>query len=329
MHRIAGMKPLARLRRCVVAVVVTLGALVAVPAHAQEGKFPDRPLTIVVPFAAGGGADLGARLLAADLEKELGQPVVVVNREGAGSQTGLTFVAQSKPDGYTIGGFNMPAANTILLSPERKAAFGIDSFDYIMNHVLEPLVIGVRPDSPWKMLKELMEDARKRPNELRVGTSGALTPEHLAQLQFEQAAPTRLRIAHFGGAAGSMTEFRAGRTDVLFTTPAFAGEIRPLAVLTKERVAVLPDVPTASEQGYPQLVMTSSRGFVVPKGVPPPVLARLREAFAKVANSEPHRARMAERKLNLQVIAGEEYDRYVRQTHQESGRLVQLAKERQ
>jgi tripartite-type tricarboxylate transporter receptor subunit TctC len=304
--------------------------LAAGAAAAQDAsKFPERPISIIVPFSAGGGTDLGARLVAADLEKELGQSVVVVNREGAGSQTGLTALANAKPDGYTIGAVNMPAMNTIILSPERKAAFGIDSFDFLINHVVEPIIIAVRPDSPYKTLKDLMDDAKRRPGELRVGTSGALTPEHLAQLQLEQAAPTKLRIAHFDGAAGSMTQFRGGRTDVAFTTPSFLQDVRPLAVLTKERLKNLPDIPTAVEQGYPTMVMTSSRGFAVPKGVPAPVLAKLRDAFARVANSEAHKQRAAEKKLTVQVMSGSEYTKYVHDLHQEAGKLVQLAKDRQ
>lgn len=302
--------------------------LLPLVARAQGSAFPQRPITLIVPFSAGGGTDLGARLLAADLEKELGTSIVVVNREGAGSQTGLTVLANAKPDGYTIGAVNMPAMNTLILSPERKAAFGIDSFEYIINHVTEPLIIGVKPDSPYRTLKDLMEDAKKRPNELRVGTSGALTPEHLAQLQLEQAAPTRLRIAHFDGAAGSMTQFRGGRTDIAFTTPSFLAEVRPLAALTRERMKIIPDIPTAVEQGYPTMVMVSSRGFAVPKGTPAPVLARLREAFTKVASSEAHMAKAAEKKLTVAVVSGEDYAKYVRELHQEATQLVKLAAER-
>ena len=291
-------------------------------------SYPQRPITLIVPFSAGGGTDLGARLVAVDLEKELGVPVVVVNREGAGSQTGLTALVNAKPDGYTIGAVNFPAFNTIVLSPERKAAFGVDSFDYIVNHVVEPIIIGVKTDSPYQNLKMLLEDAKKRPGELRVGTSGALTPEHLAQLQMEQAAPTKLRIAHFDGAAGSMTQFRGGRTDVAFTTPSFIQEMRLLAVLTKERLPNLPNIPTAVEQGYPTMVMTSSRGFAVPKGVPAPVLEKLRAALIKVTSSPDHQARALEKKLTVQVMSGPDYTKYIQELHKSASSLVQMAKDR-
>jgi len=297
------------------------------PAHAQA-NFPDRPITLIVPFSAGGGTDLGARLLAADLEKELGTTIVVDNREGAGSQIGLTVLANAKPDGYTIGAVNLPALDTIILSPQRKASFSIDSFDYLINHVVEPIIIAVKTDSPYQSLKDLVEDAKKRPGELRVGTSGLLTPEHLAQLQFEQAAQTKLRIAHFNGAADSMTQFRGGRTDIAFTTPSFLTDLKPLAILSTTRSKSVPDLPTAVEQGYPGLVMVSSRGFAVPKGVPAPILAKLRDAFQKVASSKAHVDKASAKKLSVEVIAGDDYAAFVRRNHEEARKLIELSQRR-
>lgn len=297
------------------------------PALAQ-GTFPTRPITLIVPFSAGGGTDLGARLLAADVEKELGTTIVVENRAGAGSQVGITALARARPDGYTVGAVNQPAMDTIILSPERQAAFSIDSFEYLINHVIEPIIIAVKTDSPHNTLRDLVEFARARSGELRVGTSGLLTPEHLAQLQFEQAAGSRLRIAHFNGAADSMAQFRGGRTDIAFTTPSFMQDLKPLAIMTDARWPALPNLATAAEQGYPGLIMTSSRGFAVPKGVPAPVLARLRTAFEKVASSPEHQAKAAERRLSVQVIAGAAYEAFVRRNHEEARKLVELSRSR-
>jgi tripartite-type tricarboxylate transporter receptor subunit TctC len=303
------------------------GAALARPALAQ-GSFPTRPITLIVPFSAGGGTDLGARLLAADVEKELGTTIVVENREGAGSQVGITALARARPDGYTIGAVNQPAMDTIILSPQRQAAFSIDSFEYLINHVIEPIIIAVQTDSPHNTLRQLVDFARARSGELRAGTSGLLTPEHLAQLQFEQAAASRLRIAHFNGAADSMAQFRGGRTDIAFTTPSFMQDLKPLAIMTDARWPALPNLATAAEQGYPGLIMTSSRGFAVPRGVPAPVLARLRTAFEKVATSPEHQARAAERRLSVQVIAGAAYDTFVRRNHEEARKLVELSRNR-
>lgn len=320
-------------RRGAVAFILASALLTAAcgggPGKAESADdYPKRPINLIVPFSAGGGTDLGARLVAADLERELDGTVVVVNRDGAGSQTGLTELANAKPDGYTIGAVNLPALDTIILSPERKAQFGVDSFDYLINHVTEPIVIGVKKDSPYRSLKDLAAAVKKRPNQLRAGTSGALTPEHLAQLQFEKATSSRLRIAHFDGAAGSMAQFRGGRTDIAFTTPSFVTDVRPLAVLTKERVSTMPDVPTAAEQGFPEMVMVSSRGFAVPKGLPDPVLTKLRTTLEKIASSKQHQAKAKKAKLTVTVIAGDEYADYVKTSHSDAKELVKLARER-
>jgi len=316
-----------RLGALSVASVLGLAAL-ASPALAQS-SYPDRPIRMIVPFSAGGGTDLGARLLADDVEKVLGVTVTVENRPGSGSQLGLTELANSTPDGYTIGAVNQPALDTIILSPERQATFNIDSFDYIISHVAEPIIIAVKPDSPYNNLTDLVADAKARPGALRVATSGLLTPEHLAQLQLEQVAETRLRIAHFNGAAESMTQFRGGRTDIAFTTPAFLEGMKPLAILTSERSAALPDVPTAVEQGFPKLVMVSTRGFAAPAGLPDDVLAKLREAFAQVASSPEHEERAKASGLNVEVVAGEKYDPLVRQIHETARPLVELSTQRQ
>ncbi|MGV3652517.1 MAG: tripartite tricarboxylate transporter substrate binding protein [Devosia sp.] len=306
------------------AVSLAAMALAAAPASAQT-EYPNQSIRLIVPFSAGGGTDLGARLVAEDLERTLGVSVVVENLPGAGSQLGLTELANAPADGYTIGAVNQPAFDTIILVPERQAAFDIDSFDYLINHVAEPLIIAVLPESPYQDLGQLVADVAARPGELRVATSGLLTPEHLAQLQLERVADSRLRIAHFNGASESMTQFRGGRTDIAFTTSSFLEGLRPLAILSPERSPALPDIPTAVEQGYPDLVMVSTRGFAVPDGVPAPVLEKLRSAFAEVASSAEHQARAAASNLNVEVIAGEDYDAYVRANHEAARPLVELA----
>lgn len=307
--------------------LLSMGLLALPGAANAQSDYPNQPIRLIVPFSAGGGTDLGARLLADDLEQVLGVSIVVENLPGAGSQVGLTQLANAAPDGYTIGAINQPAFDTIVLSPERQAAFDVDSFDYIINHVSEPIIIAVIPESPYETLSDLVEDVAARPGEVRVATSGLLTPEHLAQLQLEQVAESRLRIAHFNGAAESMTQFRGGRTDIAFTTTSFIEGLKPLAILSPERSSALPDVPTAVEQGYPELVMVSTRGFAAPAGLPQEVLTRLREAFEEVATGEEHQQKAAESDLSVDVVAGEEYDAYVRANFEAARPLVELAQQ--
>lgn len=146
-------------------------------ANSWAADYPLRPVTLMVPSVAGGGTDVGARILAAVAEKKMGQPIVVVNKPGAGTQVGFTELSRQKPDGYYLGFVLLPAINTIILDPERKAIFNIDSFVPIINQVIDAGLIWVRAESPYKTLKDLIEDAKKRP-----GRSGPVPPESSAMI---------------------------------------------------------------------------------------------------------------------------------------------------
>jgi hypothetical protein len=145
-------------------------ALVAGRAEAQA--FPGRPINLIVMANAGGSTDVGARVVAAIAEKIAGQPIVVINKVGAGGQVGWTELARSKPDGYTIGFVVLPGMNTVVLDPERKATFTEDSFIPVANQVLDPGVLWVKADSPFKTFKDLIDAARKAPHTVRAATTG-------------------------------------------------------------------------------------------------------------------------------------------------------------
>jgi tripartite-type tricarboxylate transporter receptor subunit TctC len=145
---------------------------------------------------AGGSTDVGARILAFIAEKLIGQPIVVVNKVGAGGQIGWTELSRQKPDGYYIGFLMVPSLNTCILDAERKATFNLDSFVPIINQVSDPGLIWVKADSPYKTLKDLLDDAKKRPGVIRASTTGILTDDHLAILMMEEAAGVKFRIVH-------------------------------------------------------------------------------------------------------------------------------------
>jgi tripartite-type tricarboxylate transporter receptor subunit TctC len=145
----------------------------------------------MVAWPPGGGTDVGARIVASIAEKELGKPIVILNKPGAGGLIGFTELARQKPDGYYIGLINLPFL---------KAAFELDSFTPLINQVLDLGVIYAKPDGPYKTLKDVIEEARKRPGELRVATTGILSDDHMAILMLEEAAKVRFRIVHFEGA---------------------------------------------------------------------------------------------------------------------------------
>lgn len=299
------------------------------PARAQN--FPRKAIQMIVAFPPGGSTDVGARIVAAMAEKEFGQPVVVVNKGGAGGQLGFTELARARPDGYTIGFINLPGMNTIVLDPERKAIFDIDSFVPVINQVLDPGIIWVKGDSPYKTLNDLVEAARKAPGKISACTTGILSDDHLAILMMHEAAKVEFRIVHFDGSAQQLTAILGGHVEAAFDNVggvlkrALSGEVRVLAVLDKERSKFLPDVPTAAELGYPTVVSSSTRGIAAPKGTPPDIVKTLEAAFRKAIANPEHVKKMEEAGLALRPMSGEDYAGYYRDLHTQAKKYTEWA----
>ena len=173
-------------------------AAAAAPAKAA---FPEagKPITFIVPFSAGGSTDIAARTLAPYLEKELGVPVNIVNKPGAGSQIGLTEMTQSKPDGYTIAYANLPGPITIYLNPDRKATFTKKDFAPIAMHLINPGAVAVKADGPYQSMKDLVDAAKANPGGIKAATTGLLSDDHLAILNVANAAGVKFAIVHFDG----------------------------------------------------------------------------------------------------------------------------------
>src|SRR5262245_610738 len=315
--------------------VAALASLALVAGMAAAQEFPTRPVELMVAFPAGGSTDVGARVVAAIAEKQLGQPIVVVNKGGAGGQVGWTDMARRKPDGYYIGYINLPATNTVILDPERKAIFGPDAFVPIINQVLDPGIIWVRADSPYKSLKDLIDAARKAPNTIRTATTGILSDDHLAILMLEEAAPGAIfRLVHLEGGAAQLKEVMGGNVDVAFDNVgsiaprARSGEVRGLALLDPDRSKFLPDVPTAKELGYPTVISSSTRGIAGPKGIPAPVVAKLAAVLKKAMEDPDHVSKMESAGLAVKIMVGPEYERYYKETHERAKKYVEWAKSR-
>ena len=167
-------------RRCSIAIrALTAFLLLLVTGSASAEEFPSRPITLIVPVAAGGPTDVAARILGSVAEKELKQPIVVVNKAGAGSQLGTTELSRAKPDGYTLGFLLPPTTNAIILNPARQAIFDEKSFTPIINHVVDAGVIWVRADSPLKTFGDLIDAAKKEPSKIRASTTGSWMPARL------------------------------------------------------------------------------------------------------------------------------------------------------
>ena len=321
--------------RFVTAIIVAAAALALNIAGAIGQDFPNRPIQLMVAYPAGGSTDIAARIVAAIAEKELGQPIVVVNKGGAGGQVGWTDMVRQKPDGYYIGFINLPATNTVILDPERKAIFSEKDFTPIINQVLDPGVIWVRADSSYKTVQDLIEAAKKSPSTIRAATTGILSDDHLAILMTEEAAPGAVfRLVHLEGGAAQFKEIMAGNIDVAFDNVGSivprvkSGEVRALAVLDDVRSKFLPEVPTTKELGYPTVISNSTRGIAGPKDMPAPIVAKLREVLKKAMEDPEHVRKLEEQGIAIRIMVGEEYAKYFADTHAKAKKYTEWAKNR-
>ena len=315
--------------------LAVLAAQTAVAAVAVAQEFPTKPISLMVAFPPGGSTDIGARVLAAVAEKALGQSVVVVNKGGAGGQVGWTELSRQKGDGYYIGFVNLPATNIHMIDPDRQAIFNEKSFTPIINQVLDPGVIWVRADSPFKTLRDLIDAAKAAPGTIKAATTGILSDDHLAILMVEEAVPgATFRIVHLDGGAPMLKETLGGNVDVSFDNvgsivkQAQSGQVRALAVMDPERSKFLPDVKTTKELGYPSIVMNSTRGIVGPKNMDPKALARLQETLKAAMQDPDHVKKLEDVGLAIKIMTGAEYQNYFDDMHATARKYFEWAKTR-
>jgi tripartite-type tricarboxylate transporter receptor subunit TctC len=298
-------------------VLLALLALSDGVALAQE-TYPNRPISIVVPFPPGGVADLTARPVSVALEKTLKNPVGVINKTGAAGAVGMQFVAASKPDGYTL----LLALSSISIIPEadklfgRAPAFTVDQFEPIALISADPTVLVVRAESPWKTARDFVDDARKRPDQITYSSSGVYGTLHMAMELLQQAAGITLRHVPFPGGGPAVTALLGGHVDALASGPSVvlphikAGKLRALAGWGDQRVAALPEVPTFKELGYPDAEFYIWAGLFAPRGTPEPVLVRLRESLRIVVNDPDFRAAMAKLETPVTFKQGAEFRQF-------------------
>ncbi len=282
-------------------------------AGAQD--YPNKPITLQVPYPPGGSTDVGARIVAAIAEKMFGQPVVVMNKGGAGGQLGWTELSKQKPDGYYLGMISMPHMLTAILDPERKSTFKAEDITPIISQALDPTTISVRPDS-WKTMKELIDDAKKRPGQISAGIVGYLQDDEIGYLQFAEGAGVQLRLVYFDGAAPAITALLGKHVDVLFCTVADnynqykAGKIRMLTIMDKERTKFYPDLQTTAELGFPTVLSAATRGIGAPKGVPQPILKKIEDTFKKAMESKEHLDKLEAAAQPVKIMIGDEFNKY-------------------
>jgi tripartite-type tricarboxylate transporter receptor subunit TctC len=293
-------------------------AVLAIVSSTVMAAYPERPITLIVAYPPGGGTDLVARALAPFVEKYLGggAKIVIVNRAGAGGEVGFAALANSPPDGYTIGFVNTPPLLTIPI--ERQAQFHWQRYDYIGNLIDDPCNFSVHTETPIRNLAELAAYAKAHPGEVTVGTTGIGSDDHIAMLKFERAAGVKLRHIPFKGSA----DVRAAIAGKQITVAAInIGEalqyqkggtaLRNLVQMSPARTNLAPELPTAREQGY-DIEMSSLRGMAAPKGLPADIRQRLVTAVERAAADAQFQAQAVKFFAPLRYLSPVQYEAIVR-----------------
>lgn len=297
--------------------LVLLGLLLPLSAHGQ-GAYPSKPVTIVVPYPPGGQADLAARPLAHSLQQILKQPFVVMNRAGAAGAVGNRAVASATPDGYTI----LVTLVSISTIPEvekmfgRQVSYAMDQFAPLALLVADPPVLVVGAQQPWKSLRELVDDAKNKPDDLIYSHSGLYGPSHLPMEMLLHAAGIKMRGLPAVGGGPTMQLVLGGSSAMWASPPAMAvpqvaaSKMRALASFGAKRHPAFPDVPTLKEQGY-DVEFYVWAGAFAPAGTPAPVLATLRDAIRKAVASPEFSGAMEKMRTPVSYLDAPEFRKFL------------------
>jgi tripartite-type tricarboxylate transporter receptor subunit TctC len=290
-----------------------LGISTVIPATAARAEYPQRPITMIIPFAPGGGADITARTLAPFIAKHLpGASIVPLNRAGAGGEIGFTEIAQAVPDGYTIGAINTPS---VVMKPyEHKTKYTKDDFTLIANLALDPSAIAVRADSPIKSVEDLIAALKKDPKSVVAGTAGIGSEDHLLLTRFGTLIGLKVTTAPFKSSGEALIALKGGHVGMTVVNSAVSskeeGAIRILAVASDTRWKQRPDVPTFRELGI-SLLGGSARGYGGPKGMPQEAVAALSKAIKAAVEDPEFLAQAAKQELPIRYMDSDEYRKFV------------------
>jgi len=298
---------------------IILAALLAAaaPVASAQDAYPTKPVTMIVPFPPGGVADIVGRPLAAVMEKSLKQPVVVLNRTGAGGAVGMSAVAKSAPDGYTI----LMGLSSISVFPVsdringKTPSYEMKDFAPIALVTADPTVLVVRTDSPWRTLADFVATAKAHPDKINYSSAGVYSTLHVAMEIFADAAGIKLFHVPYQGGGPAVTALLGGQVHALASGPAAAiaqikgGKMRALASWGTERLKLLPDIPTFKELGYNAEFYIWS-GVFVPAATPGPVQQRLRAAVGQAANSAEFKGAMDKVSTPVSYLDASEFRKY-------------------
>jgi tripartite-type tricarboxylate transporter receptor subunit TctC len=304
-----------------------LALVLAMVAGGAAAAYPERPITMIVAYSAGGGTDLVARAIAPYIEKQLGggAKIVILNRTGAGGEIGFAAIANAPADGYTIGFINTPPVMTIPI--ERKAQFGPQSFDLLGNVVDDPSNFAVHAESDIRNLKDLAAYARANPGKATVGSTGIGSDDHLAMLMFERAAGVKMTHIPFKGSADVRTALASRQITVAAINVGEAlqaikggAAMRNIGQFSLARTNLAPDLPTGREQGF-DIELSSLRGLAAPKGLPPEVRARLARAVEQAARDPEFQAQAVKFFAPLRFLSPAQFEAAIRDGDQQFRKL--------
>jgi len=300
----------------------TLSLAVTLSAHAAD--FPAKEVQVIIPWAAGGATDLIFRAVAATTGKYLGKAVIIVNRPGGGGAVGYTEGAKAAPDGYTL----TTAVTPLTILPHQvSTAFTYRDFEPIINVVDDPSMFLVRSDAPWKSLKEFIDYAKKNPEMITVGNSGAGGGVHLVALAFEKAAGVKFNHIPFSGGGPSVTALLGGHVNAVSVSPpegipqVQAGKLQIIALFAEKRFGMFPNVPTVKEQGI-NFVMGMWRGLAAPKGTPADVIRKLHDAFKKGMEDPAFTQKAKDMAVNASYLGSGDFGKRIAGDHEFFGQLI-------
>jgi len=306
--------------------VISLGSGAAV--YAQE--YPSKPVRLVVPFAPGGGTDVIARIIAPRLSEALGQQVVVDNRAGAGGIVGADIVAKAPPDGYTLV-LGTPGPLTINPSLVPRMPYALKDFAPVTFATVSPFILVVNPALRAASVKELIALAKEKPNMLNYGSSGNGTVSHLVGEQFKALAGINIVHIAYKGSSQSLTDLMGGQIQFIFdnlltSLPHIkSGKLRALAVGTRKRSALVPEIPTMVEAGVPGFEASTSSGVLAPAATPRERVARLNRDLVKSLRAADIKERFAALGMESVGSTPEEYAEHLKAELATNARIIKSA----
>jgi tripartite-type tricarboxylate transporter receptor subunit TctC len=295
-----------------------------------QGSWPTRSITMIVPFPPGGLADLVARPVAEAMSRELGQPVVIENKAGAGGGIGMSLAAKSKPDGYTI----LMALSSLTVIPEadlllgRTPMFMLNDLRAVARYTADPTVLAVRAESPWKSVQEFVDDAKKRPGAINYGSSGNYGTMHVPMEILAQVSGSKLTHIPFTGAGPAVVALLGGQIDAVSTGPATvlqhvkAGKLRVLGHWGNGKLGSMPDVTSLKDAGF-NAEYAQWSGLFIPSATPEPVAQRIRAAARAAAQDAKVREVILGAGSPVQFQDSPDFEKYVQA---DAKRMVDVVK---